>query len=288
MRLLWRAIRKWKWSIVAIILSISMTYVMFWMSPETCVFGILPVFMSYLFLFLCFFIIVLQVLYEHYTKSKTYYICKSCGKNFTLEGYQNPDARCPFCSSKKLHVIITTADKEQDIKGLVWNPSTREGTGPIRHRKASVGIFLFILILTVIIVAYGYYDYYVRKKSVSIEVILDLMNFINSTALIEVHDLNSSDSHPISWEIVNFTGHLDTKQFFDSGRALLVRIVAFNDSSYKHVLEAKHFVIFIPYLTQSEISDIIQSETRNVLTLPPPPLSMEFDLVWNDGVVERV
>jgi len=265
-------------------LSIAMTYVMLWMSPETCVFGILPDFMSYVLLFLCFSIIAFQVLCEHYSKAKTYYICKSCSKNFTLDGYQNPDARCPFCSSSKLHVVITAVDKEHP-RGLVWNPPQKDRK-PLMPKEFYVGTCLCIVFLTVAILAYGYYDYNIWRRSVSIGVILDLRNFGNRTAIIEVIDLNSSYTHPNSWEIVNFTGNLDTKRFYDSGKVLSVRVVAFNDSSYERALEAKHFIIFIPYLTQAEISDIIQLETGNVLTLPPPPLSMVFHLDWNEGVVE--
>jgi DNA-directed RNA polymerase subunit RPC12/RpoP len=283
---LWGAIRRRKWSIVAIILSIAMTYVMFWMSPETCVFGILPAFLSYVVLFLCFSVIALQALYEHYTKAKTYYICKSC--YFTLEGHDNPDARCPFCSSNKLHVVITAVDKEQEIRGLVWNPPRNGETGSKGPKRVYVGITLCVLILTVMFLVYGYYDYYIWERTISIEVILNLSNFGNRTALIEVYDLNSSNPSPSSWKVINFTGHLDTKQVYDSGRVLLIRIVDFNDSSYKHALGAKRFTISIPYLTQSDISYLTQLETNNMLTLPVPPLSIVFDLDWKDGVIEQV
>jgi DNA-directed RNA polymerase subunit RPC12/RpoP len=288
-RHLWKSIRRWKWPLAAIMFTILMTYVIFWTGPQpyqTSTFGILPVFMSYLLSALCLFIIFLQVLYEHYTKAKTYYICKSCNKNFTLEGYDHPDARCPFCSSNKLHVVITAVDKEQKIKGLLWNPPGNGEKGTKGSKKAYVGITLCVLFLTVTFVTYGYYDYYIRKRSVSIIVILNLRDFGNRPALIEVYDLNNSYSQPSSWAVINFTGHLDTKQSYDSGRVLSVRIVAFNDSSFKRALEAKRFTISIPYLTQSEISYLFQIETNNMLTLPLPPLSMVFDLDWKDGVIE--
>lgn len=106
---------------VAIIISLLMTYFMFWMSPETCVFGVLPAFMSYVVLFMCFSIIAAGVLYELKTEFRIYYICQSCYRNFVLDGRKNPDPRCPFCSSKDLHILTTITKKEQP-RGLVWNP----------------------------------------------------------------------------------------------------------------------------------------------------------------------
>jgi len=242
---------------------------------------------SYLILVAILWFIILQALFEIKYKYRTYYICENCLRNFVLNGFRNPDSRCPFCSSYKLHVIIAVANKEQEIKGMVWNPPQKERK-PLLPKEVHVGTFLCILFLTVAILAYGYYDYFVRKKSVSIGVILNLRNFNNRTALIEVYDLNSSSTNPSSWEIANFSGHLDIKRLYDSGKVLLIKIIILNNSIFNHVIEAKHFTIVIPYLTQSEISDLIQIETNYLLTIPPPSLSIMFDLDWNYGVVERV
>ena len=84
-----RAIRRWKWPIVAAILSITMTYVMYWTGPQpyqSTTFGILPIFLSYGLLALCFFVIITGILYEFYTEFRTYYICESCKKNFVYKG----------------------------------------------------------------------------------------------------------------------------------------------------------------------------------------------------------
>jgi len=121
---LWRAIRRWKWPIAAMILSISMTYVIYWTGPQpyqTYTFGILPIILSYGILALCFFAIITGILYELNTKFRIYFICESCNKNFVHEGKKNPDVRCPFCSSEKLHIAEIIALPEHP-RGLVWNP----------------------------------------------------------------------------------------------------------------------------------------------------------------------
>jgi len=121
---LWRAIRRWKWPIAAIILSITMTYVMYWTGPQlyqSYTFGILPIVLSYGILGVCFFLIIAGILYELNTKFRIYYICEGCNRNFVFEGKKGPDVRCPSCSSSKLYAAEIIPLKEYP-KGLVWNP----------------------------------------------------------------------------------------------------------------------------------------------------------------------
>jgi len=119
-----RAIERWKWPIVAVILSITMTYVIYWTGPQpyqTTTFGILPIILSYGLLALCFFAIITGILYEFFTEFRIYYICESCKKNFVYKGKKYRDVRCPFCSSEKLQIAETIALTEHP-RGLVWNP----------------------------------------------------------------------------------------------------------------------------------------------------------------------
>jgi len=121
---LWRAVKRWRWPITAIILSIIMIYSLYWTGPQpyqSYTFGILPILLSYGVLVFCFLLIFAGILYELNTKFKIYYICKSCNKSFVFEGKKNPDVRCPSCSSKKLYIAEIMPLKEYP-RGIVWNP----------------------------------------------------------------------------------------------------------------------------------------------------------------------
>lgn len=113
-RHLWRIARRWKWSITAILVALSMTYVLLWFNnPLMEMF--LPVdrvMSSYLILGAIIYLIIFQILHELELQYRTYYICQSCNQNFVLDGLQDPDARCPFCSSKKLHVVMSAEKRE--------------------------------------------------------------------------------------------------------------------------------------------------------------------------------
>jgi len=132
---LWGIVRRWKWIIAATMMSLLMTYVMYWMDvEETTVFGILPAFMSYVTLSLFFLLMIAGVLYELKAIFRIFYLCQNCCQNFVLDGHMNPDARCPFCSSKKLSVIATVA-KIDHPRGLVWNPPEEDGLRPLSADK---------------------------------------------------------------------------------------------------------------------------------------------------------
>lgn len=124
-RFMWRITRRWKWSIAAILMSLLMIYVLFWVNNPLMMsfLGTSERFAaSYFTLFFVFFLIIAIVLYELNVKASTYYVCENCYKPFVLDGHQDPDARCPFCSSKDLHVLMTATKKDQKFKGLIWNP----------------------------------------------------------------------------------------------------------------------------------------------------------------------
>jgi len=123
-RHLWGSIRRWKWPIAAIILSILMNYIIYWTGPQpyqTSTFGILPIFLSYSLLALCSLVIIAGILYELNTKFRIYYVCQNCNQNFVFEGHKNPNIRCPFCFSENLRIAETIALKENP-RGIVWNP----------------------------------------------------------------------------------------------------------------------------------------------------------------------
>lgn len=151
-KLLWRVVRRWKWSIAVIMLSFLMAYVLFWVNNPLMemFFPLDRVFSSYLILVFVLWVIILQAFFELKIEYRTYYICEGCYKNFILDGHANPDARCPFCSSKKLHVVMTAM--KRDEKGI---PVERKMVINININKKSifevmvVG-FVFVLIFTVI------------------------------------------------------------------------------------------------------------------------------------------
>jgi len=121
---LWRVIKRWRWPIAAIILSIIMIYALYWTGPQpyqSYTFGILPILLSYGILGFCILLIVAGILYEVNTKFKIYYICEGCNKSFVFEGKKDPDVRCPSCSSKKLHIAEIIPLREHP-RGILWNP----------------------------------------------------------------------------------------------------------------------------------------------------------------------
>ena len=130
---LWRAIKRWRWPIAALILSILMIYALYWTGPQpyqSYTFGILPILLSYGILIFCILLIFAGILYELNTKFRIYYICEGCNKSFVFEGKKDPDVRCPSCSSKRLSIAEIIPLKEYP-RGIVWNPPKGEsGTSP--------------------------------------------------------------------------------------------------------------------------------------------------------------
>jgi len=121
--------------VIAIVMSLLMTYVMYWMDiEETTVYGILPAFMSYITLTLFFFAIVAGIVYELKAKFKIFYLCQNCYQNFVIDGHMHSDVRCPYCSSNNLSVITTVANIKEHPRGLVWNPK-EEDSAPSSAEK---------------------------------------------------------------------------------------------------------------------------------------------------------
>ncbi len=118
--LIWRTTKRWRWIIVAILMTLLMDYVLFWMdNPLMEIFGATErAVASYFLLSFIFFAIIAFVLYELRVEVKTYYVCESCHRNFSLDGHREDqlDARCPFCSSNNIHFVTTVEKIENETK----------------------------------------------------------------------------------------------------------------------------------------------------------------------------
>jgi len=119
-RLIWRKAKRWRWSVVAIFMALLMDYVLFWMdNPLMEIFGATErAAASYFLLSFIFFAIIAFVLYELKVEVKTYYVCEDCHRNFSLDGHREDqlDAKCPFCSSNKIHFVTTVEKRENETK----------------------------------------------------------------------------------------------------------------------------------------------------------------------------